>query len=547
MTHRNGFHVVRTTASHAVILCIALILFLASGTAAAGPKLYRNVYGVTPNNVASLHSYGYPVAIDGDTAIVSSAGGVYVMQNPKGWGFGTVAKLTDGGGLVAISHDTAVVAPDWTEVDVFERNQGGPDAWGPLTQITHVPSAMNPSLALDGDTLVVGIQKTFARCSEGAVNVYDRNTPAANAWGLVAELTPPAGSCAFGSSVSVSGDTILVGTLALGSLSQTPHSCPYCQSGGGYVFERNRGGQNHWGQVTALPRWLSGTSVQVAIDGDTAVVAMGWEYIPPSGPDPDDQRFVDVQIFQRQPGTDTWIPSTTLGLIPARAPSIALSGDRLAVLQQSNGYRLWPSWVSVYARNQMAPDLWYDFGADALTITGQSLSFGSAVAMSGASVLVGDPGYVTGSGPTGAAFVFVSDIDGDGLTDNGLDPCPQDPLNDVAGGCRRSLTASPVVDGSIATTHVNTYATNGTYFITATFKNTGSTAILHPFFSVAELSGGNLLENGDGGPYGEGATLSPDVGNGIWEPGETTRVLFVIRLASTQAFRFVVHVQGDIP
>ena len=39
---------------------------------------------------------------------------------------------------------------------------------------------------------------------------------------------------------------------------------------------------------------------------------------------------------------------------------------------------------------------------------------------------------------------------------------------------------------------------------------------------------GNVLQNADGGPRGVGATLTPDVGDGILSPGESMTVTFVI-------------------
>jgi hypothetical protein len=68
-----------------------------------------------------------------------------------------------------------------------------------------------------------------------------------------------------------------------------------------------------------------------------------------------------------------------------------------------------------------------------------------------------------------------------------------------------------------------------------------------PFFDVGELSGGNRLENADEGPGGEGATLTPDVVDGVLSPGESVTVTFVIRLMTFDRFRFFVRVRGEIP
>ena len=86
----------------------------------------------------------------------------------------------------------------------------------------------------------------------------------------------------------------------------------------------------------------------------------------------------------------------------------------------------------------------------------------------------------------------------------------------------------------------------GTFTITATFTNKSSSPhILNPFFKVAELSGGNLLLNADGGAGGVGATLTPDVGDdGVLSPAESFTVDFVIGLQTRNRFRFFVDLLG---
>ena len=81
--------------------------------------------------------------------------------------------------------------------------------------------------------------------------------------------------------------------------------------------------------------------------------------------------------------------------------------------------------------------------------------------------------------------------------------------------------------------------------VTATFTNVSSIAIKNPFFAVSEATGAAVLINGDGPPQGVDATLSPDVGDGVLSPGESTDVTFVIRLESREPFRFFVNVRGE--
>ena len=140
--------------------------------------------------------------------------------------------------------------------------------------------------------------------------------------------------------------------------------------------------------------------------------------------------------------------------------------------------------------------------------------------------------------------VYVADTDRDGLRD-GIDACPRDPLNNVEGGCTRTSAAYLVLDDLITLGDVATETRGDEFHITATFTNSSDTAIGNPFFEVTDLTGGNVLINGDAGPGGPGATVSPDVGDGILSPGEPTTVTFVIGLATHEAFSFCVNVKGD--
>ena len=65
--------------------------------------------------------------------------------------------------------------------------------------------------------------------------------------------------------------------------------------------------------------------------------------------------------------------------------------------------------------------------------------------------------------------------------------------------------------------------------MTATFTNTSDVAVRNPFFEVTEISDRSELLKADGPHGGVGATLSPDVGDGVLSPGESMTVDFVIK------------------
>ena len=85
----------------------------------------------------------------------------------------------------------------------------------------------------------------------------------------------------------------------------------------------------------------------------------------------------------------------------------------------------------------------------------------------------------------------------------------------------------------------------GTFTIGATFTNTSSTPLRFPFFTVTELSAGNLLLNAEEGARGVGATISPNVGDQVLSPGETVAVDFVIGLQAPTPFTFFVDLFGE--
>ena len=152
---------------------------------------------------------------------------------------------------------------------VFERNAEGINDWGKVAVLTasdgEPSDNFGKSVALAGDVLVVGasMKNSFI----GAAYVFRRNAGGANTWGQVAKLTAsdPATYAYFGDSVAVDGDVAVVG--AYGTSSST---------GAAYVFERNEGDIDDWGEVKKLtaPGLVAsdafGCSVSVA--GDVVVV-----------------------------------------------------------------------------------------------------------------------------------------------------------------------------------------------------------------------------------------------------------------------------------
>ncbi len=263
---------------------------------------WGEVTKLTASDAEAGDLFGTSVAISGDIAIVGArfesagghqAGAAYVFQRghggPDNWG--EVAKLTASdaqatdwfGAAVAVSGDTAVVGAYLEDAGgdfagaayVFQRNQGGESAWGEVTKLTasdaQAEDEFGASVAVSGDTIIVGaFQEDAGGDSAGAAYVFQRSQGGANTWGEVTKLTASDADAGdfFGVGVAVSGDTAVVGA--------DNEDAGGSDAGAAYVFQRNQGGANAWGEVTKL----TASDAQagdffgsgVSVSGDNAVV-----------------------------------------------------------------------------------------------------------------------------------------------------------------------------------------------------------------------------------------------------------------------------------
>src|SRR6266849_2522128 len=195
--------------------------------------LFTQTKKLTASEAATNDRFGYSVATNGNTVVV----GAYGKNSNTGAAY------------------------------IFERNQGGAENWGQVKKLTASDAAggddFGSSVSINGDTVVIGAWVTNS--NTGAAYIFERNQGGAENWGQVQKLTAsdPAVYAYFGSSVSINGDTVVVGAYG-----KNP--------GRAYIFERNQGGAEHWGQVKDLTAsdGVGGDQfgISVAIDGDTMVV-----------------------------------------------------------------------------------------------------------------------------------------------------------------------------------------------------------------------------------------------------------------------------------
>ncbi len=239
-------------------------------------------------------------------------------------------------------------------------------------------------VARSGDTVVVGGHG--ANDWGGAAFVFVRE---AGSWVEQAELVMPSREAGdwFGIDVDVDGDTAVVGARNDNG-----------GNGSAHVFVRTGSSWSH--QASLFPDGTSGTDAffggEVAIAGDTIVVGA-------SGESTREEVLRGAAYVFARTGTSWSQQAKLIPSDPDRAhvsygESVGIDGDRI-VVGGLNGDRAY-----VFERSGAT---WSETGVlDPPTITN---AFGTSSAVSGDTVVVGDPRSPTGGGVGGAIYVFELD------------------------------------------------------------------------------------------------------------------------------------------
>ncbi len=409
-----------------------------------GPGVWGHVAKLTASDGSAYDDFGTSVAINGDTVVIGAdgdadngfrSGSAYVYQRDQGGpdAWGQVAKITptDGeegesfGGSVAIHGDTAVIGADLDDDNgffsgsayVFQRNQGGTNSWGQVAKITPIDGAaldsFGYSVFINGDTAVIGAPwDSDNGPNSGSSYVFQRDHGGTNSWGQVAKLLPLDGATDqnFGATVCISGDTAIAGANG--------DEFNGYDSGAAYVFQRDVGGSDAWGQVAKITaedgaaRDSFGTSV--AIDGDTAVIGA-------SGDDDNGEGSGAAYVFQRdQGGPDAWGQLTNITSSDGAegshfGSSVTVSGDTAVVgafghdddsidSGSAYGFQRDEGGVSAWGQVTKLPC--------PPVFTARDENFGGSVSISGDTAIVGAHGDDTYGSWSGSAYLFRSNQGG---------------------------------------------------------------------------------------------------------------------------------------
>lgn len=371
---------------------------------------------LTASDAAAGDSFGYSVAISGDTVIVgahqnddggSNSGSAYVFtRNGNSWS--EQAKLiapddaaSDQFGIsVSVSGDTVVIGADQDDdggsnsgsAYVFTRSGSH---WTQQQKLTALDAAagdqLGRSVSVSGDTIVAGAYQDDA--ARGSAYVFTRS---GSTWTQQKKLiaSDAAASDWFGYSVAVSGDTVIVGSPRDDDKGNG--------SGSAYVFTS----AGNWSQKAKLTASDGAEADQlgfsVSVSGDTAV----------AGAYGDDNGATDSGSAYVFTGSGSiWSQQARLIVLDAAAGdqmgiSVAISGDTVVVGADQddniNGGSNSGS-ASVHTRSGSAWTVQTRLTASDAAAVDQ---FGDSVAISGNTVVVGSSLDDDGGSASGSAYVF---------------------------------------------------------------------------------------------------------------------------------------------
>ena len=396
-------------------LAIALVLALVAAGQAA--PLFEQKK-LTPFGITD--GYGRSVSVSGDTAIVGTEGsGAFIYQRdeggPNNWGLVKLLTVSDldipglpgrFGFQVAISGAIVVVGVNQTEAAyVFHRDRGGANNWGEVKRLAPSDATLpspngliffSHGVAVDGDTIVIGaFGESSAAHNAGAAYVYQRNRGGADNWGEVTKLTAsdPQVSVGLGFSVAISNDTVVAGAVGTKAA---------------YVYERDQGGADNWGEV----KKLTGSDVldelfgkAVGVSGDVVAVGARVKDIESSVADPG-----EAYVFQRdEGGAGNWgevkkLVSSDAALGDAFGWDVAVSGNTAIVGARQEGEAGEEAGaVYIFQQDNGGADNWGELAKLTASDAGAFDRFGYSVSISGDTAVVGTQlsfaAYVFGGTP----------------------------------------------------------------------------------------------------------------------------------------------------
>ena len=350
-----------------------------------------NASEAIPDNI-----FGFSVSIDGDYAVVgedysSSNGSAYIFKR-EGTTWTKEASLTASdstlgnafGYSVAINGDSVIIgAPgvnEWTGAAYIFTRTG--TSWTQQAKLIASDGLIGDdfgfSVSLNGDYALIGASYAGTGWS-GSAYVFKRT---GTSWAQEAKLSASDGEAEdqFGWSVSISGDTAVVGSVY--DDARTGSAYVYTRSGTTWADEK---------KLTASDAALQDAfGVSVSIDGDTIVVGAGWK-----------DTFIGAAYIYTRSGT-TWTQEAKINASDGAngnefGMAVSISGDKVVV--GARFVNMWTGAAYIYSRTGTT---WTEEARINASDGVYFDQFGWSVAIDDNYVIAGAPGETT----TGAAYIF---------------------------------------------------------------------------------------------------------------------------------------------
>jgi len=366
---------------------------------AAGPA-WMQQQEIIATDGGAYDGFGSSVSVSGNTAVIgapgkNARGAAYVFVQSGGvWSLQQELTASDGasddqfGLCVSVSGDTAVIGASQKPVGsntaqgaayVFVRSDG---VWTEQQELTALFGAAGDqfgwSVSVSGNTAVIGAPG--AGSFQGAAHVFVLN---GGGWAEQQELAASDGAAgdSFGWSVSVSGDAAVIGA-------------PGPREGAAYVFVQNAGSWSQQQELAASDAAKSsGFGGSVSVSGDTAVI----------GAQGGDGGLGAAYVFVQNAGT--WSQQQELTADNGAADdylgsAVSVSGDTVAVKAYGDAEAGIPGAACLFERSG---GVW-GLQQDLLASPGW---FGGPVSLSGTTLVVGAAlTAINQRVNQGAAYVF---------------------------------------------------------------------------------------------------------------------------------------------
>ena len=345
------------------------------------------IFFLFPGPGVLLHATPDPYLIEAKKMVAS--------DGAKGDLFGYAIAVNGDTAVVGVSHATIGTDAFQGAAYIFGRNTGGVDNWGLIKKLVASDGAAQSlfgcSVSIKGDTLVVGafLDGKKGPLGLGSAYIFERDAGGADNWGEVRKIKANESAGSFGYSVSIDGNTIAVG--ALGGIDDVKEGAV------AYVFERNAGGANNWGKTNKLSAsddsQFDFFAIEIGISGDTIVAGAAGADVGGNA----DQGA--AYIFERNQGAPgNWgevkkLTASDGATNDQLGRSVSISGDTIAVgaSRDDIGANVDQGSAYIFDRSQGGAGNW-GLTKKVLDPQGESGErFAFAVALSGDRLVVGSP------------------------------------------------------------------------------------------------------------------------------------------------------------